>query len=61
MKPPEMSFPMPIPYEVTWLNVDGALVHLPAMSLQPRSVGTQMMFSAAGKSIRMNSEKALKI
>ena len=24
MKPPEMSFPMPIPYEVTWLNVDGA-------------------------------------
>ncbi|MDA9667011.1 hypothetical protein N9T47_02435 [Luminiphilus sp.] len=23
MKPPEMSFPMPIPYEVTWLNVDG--------------------------------------
>jgi hypothetical protein len=34
---------------------------VPAMSLQPRSVGTQMMFSAAGKSIRMNSEKALKI
>jgi hypothetical protein len=24
MKPPEMSFPMPIPYEVTWLNADGA-------------------------------------
>ena len=24
MKPPEMSFPMTIPYEVTWLNVDGA-------------------------------------
>ena len=24
MKPPEMTFPMPIPYEVTWLNVDGA-------------------------------------
>jgi hypothetical protein len=24
MKPPEMSFPTPIPYEVTWLNVDGA-------------------------------------
>ena len=24
MKPPEMSFPMPLPYEVTWLNVDGA-------------------------------------
>ncbi len=23
MKSPEMSFPMPIPYEVTWLNVDG--------------------------------------
>ena len=23
MKPPEMSFPMPIPYEVTWLDVDG--------------------------------------
>ena len=23
LKPPEMSFPMPIPYEVTWLNVDG--------------------------------------
>jgi hypothetical protein len=38
-----------------------SLVHLPAMSLQPRSVASQMMFSAAGKSIRMNSEKALKI
>ena len=24
MKPPEMSFPMPIPYEVTWVNVDEA-------------------------------------
>jgi hypothetical protein len=23
MKPPEMSYPMPIPYEMTWLNVDG--------------------------------------
>lgn len=23
MKPPEMSFPMPIPYELTWLNLDG--------------------------------------
>lgn len=23
MKPPEMSFPMPIPYELTWLNVNG--------------------------------------
>ena len=24
MKPPEMTFPMPIRYEATWLNVDGA-------------------------------------
>ena len=23
MKPPEMSYPMPISYEQTWLNVDG--------------------------------------
>jgi len=23
MKPPEISFPMPIPYETTWLKVDG--------------------------------------
>lgn len=23
MKPPEMSFPMPIPYELTWLKIDG--------------------------------------
>ena len=23
MKPPEISFAMPIPYEVTWLNLDG--------------------------------------
>lgn len=23
MKPPEMSFPMPIPYEMTWLKIDG--------------------------------------
>jgi hypothetical protein len=23
MKPPEMSLPMPIPYEMTWLKVDG--------------------------------------
>lgn len=23
MKPPEMTFPMPIPYETTWLKVDG--------------------------------------
>lgn len=24
MKPPEMSFPTPIPYEAVWLNIDGA-------------------------------------
>jgi hypothetical protein len=24
MKPPEMSFAMPIPYEVTWLNINGS-------------------------------------
>lgn len=23
LKPPEMSFPMPIPYEAVWLNIDG--------------------------------------
>ena len=23
MKPPEMTYPMPIPYEMTWLNLDG--------------------------------------
>jgi hypothetical protein len=23
MKPPEMPFPMPIPYEVTWLKLEG--------------------------------------
>ena len=24
MKPPEMSYPMPIPYEAIWLKTDGA-------------------------------------
>lgn len=24
LKPPEMSFPMPIPYEAVWLKIDGA-------------------------------------
>jgi hypothetical protein len=24
MKPPEMLYPMPIPYEMTWLNIDGS-------------------------------------
>jgi hypothetical protein len=37
------------------------LVHLPEMSLQPRSTVTQMMFFAAGITIRMICEKAAEI
>ena len=32
MKPPEMSYPMPIPYEMTWLNIRRALARVSPVS-----------------------------